>query len=75
MKIIPKPLRVTGIILCGLMLLVPPGMCFTGAQPRWMELAHLISILSPLPFLVLVALCIDEGRERERERAEEEKRG
>ena len=74
--IVPKPLRVIGIIVCGLMLLAPQLVCFTGARPRVMAVMHFISLLFPLSFYVLTNMCIDEGRERERaerERAEREK--
>ncbi len=70
--IIPKPLRVAGIILCGMMLLLPAGVCFTGASDRVMRLMHFISVLSPVPFCILVQVCIDEGRAREQERARRE---
>jgi thiosulfate reductase cytochrome b subunit len=68
--IVPKPLRVIGIILCGLALLVPQAVCFSGARPHVLEVMHFISLLSPLTFLILTCLCIDEGRERERAKAE-----
>ena len=70
-RIVPKPFRVMAIILCGLMLLVPPGVCFTGASERVMRAMHVINMLAPLPFCILVLVCIDEGRERER--AEQER--
>jgi hypothetical protein len=64
--VIPKPLRVIGIIVCGAMLGVPPVVCFTGASTRVMEVMRFISLLFPLTFYVLSNLFIDEGRARER---------
>jgi hypothetical protein len=64
--IMPKPFRVMGIVICVVMMLVPQLVCFTGASPRVMEVAHFISLRSPLTFFILVQVCIDEGRARER---------
>jgi hypothetical protein len=65
-RIVPKPLRVTGIVVCGLLLLLPPGICWIVASPQIMKLMHFISLISPVPFVLLVLVCIDEGRARER---------
>jgi hypothetical protein len=72
-----RPLRIIGIIVFGAMLGIPPMVCFTGASPRAMEVAHFFSLLFPATFWALSRIFIAEGREQERterERADQEKR-
>ena len=68
-----KIARIVGIVFCGVMLLVPQVVCFVGASPGIMKAADVLRLCFPLTFCVLVGLCIDEGRARERERADQEK--
>jgi hypothetical protein len=65
--------RMIGIVVCGGLLLIPQVVCFVGAPPNMMKVADFIRLCFPLTFYVLVNLCIDEGRARERERAVQEK--
>lgn len=68
-----KIARIVGIVFCGAMLLIPQVVCFVGASPDIMKAADVLRLCFPLTFSVLVGLCIDEGRARERERADREK--
>jgi hypothetical protein len=58
--------RTVGIIFCGGILLFPQIVCFVGAPPNIMKVADFVRLCFPLTFYVLVNLCIDEGRARER---------
>jgi hypothetical protein len=62
-----KPLRVAGIIVCGLMLGVPALVCFReGVSAHSMGILHTINALFPVTFWALSRFFIDEGRARER---------
>lgn len=69
----PRVQRMIGIIVCGGLLLIPQVVCFAVAPPAMMKVADFIRLCFPLTFYVLVNLCIDEGRERERECAAQKK--
>ena len=68
-----KVTRMVGIVVCGGMLLVPQVVCSVGASPGIMKAADVVRLCFPLTFTVLVQLCMEEGRARERERADREK--
>jgi hypothetical protein len=67
--IVPKPLRVAGIIICGVMLAAPAIACFRATPPGSMKVMDFVHVLFPLWFILLVQICIDEGRARERQRS------
>lgn len=68
-----KVARMVGIVVCGGMLLVPQVVCFVGASPGIMKAADVMRLCFPLTFTLLVQVCIDEGRARERERIDRER--
>ena len=71
-----KPLRVTGIIICGVMLGLPALACFReeGASHATRVL-HDMNVLFPVTFWALSRFFIDEGRARERAAREQADRG
>lgn len=68
--IVPKPLRVVGIVACGFLLAAPALVCFRGMPSRPITPMGVIQALYLLWITLLVQLSIDEGREREHKRAE-----
>ena len=58
------------MIICCLLLAMPAIVCFRGASPHMMEVAHTISLLFPVSFWVLSRIFIAEGREQERSERE-----
>jgi hypothetical protein len=61
-----KTLRITGIVVCGGLLLAPQVVCYLNASPGLLKWMNLVRLLFPLTFYVLANLLIDEGRARER---------
>ncbi len=67
----PRPLRIFGILLCGGLLAAPTVANYhEPLQPMGL---NVIRALFPLWIALLIQLCIDEGRARER--AARERRG
>ena len=56
------------------MLLFPQVACFIEVPQGIMKAANFVRLCFPLTFYVLVNLCFDEGRARERERTERTER-
>ncbi|WP_437593363.1 hypothetical protein [Sorangium sp. So ce1000] len=64
--IVPKPLRMVGIVVCGVALAAPGILCFGERSPGLLKIVDFVRTLFPLWFVLLVQLSIDEGRARER---------
>lgn len=69
-----KPLRVSDIIICGILLGLPALLCFReeGASPAT-RLLHDINMLFPVTFWALSRFLIAEGRAQERAEREQER--
>lgn len=73
--VVPKPLRVAAIIVCGVLLAAPAVVCFRGASPGTLRAMEVLHVLFPITFGVLVQACIAEGRARERAELERRRGG